>query len=135
MINHIGAMQTSSNIYATQAKLGTRPAGVPADAKEAFSIDLDKLFTPSERKTLENMKEHLKAEGANTLEIEVMEAMIVHTKHAEKSIGNDMSIKDIVGQQIRGIQDGHINENSPSLEVLYSLYNNFAKFQGVAFFA
>jgi len=128
-------MQSSSNVYAAQAKQSTRTAGVPADAKEAFAIDLDKLFTPSERKTIENMKSYSKAEGMTDRDIEMLEGDIIHAKLSEKSIGNDISIKEILGQQIRGIEDGHGNKNSLSLDFLKNLYDNFDQLKGTELFA
>ena len=135
MINSIGALQTSSNIYTTQAKQSTRPAGVPAGAKEAFAIDFDKLFTSSERKTIENMKSYAQSEGMSDREIEMMEGDIIAAKHAEKTISHDIPIKEILSCQIRGIEDGHGNENSLSLDFLQNLYNNFDQFKGTELFA
>ncbi len=128
MINHIGAMQTSSNIYATQAKLGTRPAGVPADAKEAFSIDLDKLFTPSERKTLENMKSYGEANSMSAQDVSMVEVSFVHSKLNDSlaPLSNE-----VIGNQIKATQDGHIDNTDNMLSVLKELYENFHLFQGV----
>lgn len=135
MISSIGAQQPPSNIYATQAKQSTRPPGVPAGAKEAFAIDLDKLFTPSERKTIENMKSYAKSEGMSDRDIEMMEGDIIAAKHAEKTISHDIPIKEILSRQIRGIEDGYGNENSLSLDFLRNLYENFNQFKGTELFA
>ena len=134
-MNTISAMQSFSNVYAAQAKQSTRPAGVPASAKEAVSVNLDKLISPSERKTIENMKNYVKAEGMTDREIEMLEGDIIIAKHSEKSIGNDISIKEILGQQIKGIEDGHGNENSLSLDFLQNLYDNFGQLKGTELFA
>jgi hypothetical protein len=135
MINSIGAQQAPSNIYATQAKQSTRPPGVPAGAKEAFAIDLDKLFTPSERKTMKNMKSYAKAEGMTNVQIQELEASLVTAKYSEQKAGNNISIKKALGQQIRGMEDGFTNKSSLSLDFLQKLCNDFDQSKGTELFA
>lgn len=135
MINSIGAQHPPSNIYATQAKQSTRPAGVPLGAKEAVSVDLDKLFSPSERKTIENMKNYAKSEGMTNVQIQELEASLVTAKYSEQKAGNNISIKKALGQQIRGMEDGFINKSSPSLDFLQKLFSDFGQFKGTELFA
>ena len=130
MIRPIG--QSPGTLYYPQVQ--ARPI-FPAGAKEAFAIDLDKLFTPAERKTLANIKEHAIAQGKNDREIEMLAGDIIAAKHAEKSVSHDISIKEIIDRQIRGIKDGFDNGNGPSLTFLQDIYNNFQKFQAVELFA
>jgi len=130
MIQSIG--QSPGTLYSQQVQ--ARPK-FPAGAKEAFAIDLDKLFTPSERKTIENIKDYAKTQGKPDREIEMLEGDIVHAKYAAQKHSNDIPIKEIIDRQIRGIKDGFDNGNGPSLTFLQDIYNNFQKFQAVELFA
>jgi hypothetical protein len=90
MIPPIG--QSPGTLYSSQAQARPKFSTIP---QEAFAIDLDKLFTPAaERKTIENIKEHAKAQGKDDREIEMLEGEIIAAKHAEKSISHDISIKE-----------------------------------------
>ncbi len=133
MIQSIG--QSPANIYSAQVQSQNRPAGVPAGAKEAFAIDLAKLFTPSERKTIENIKEYSKSQGMSQKDVEMLEGDIIHAKYAAQKHSDEISIKEILGRQIRGIQDGHGNNNGPSLTFLQNMYDNFQMLQGTELFA
>ncbi|MCF6186384.1 MAG: hypothetical protein L3J49_02770 [Desulfobulbaceae bacterium] len=133
MISYIG--RSPASMYTAQVQSQNRPSAVPAGAQEAFAIDLDKLFTPSERKTIENLKEYSKSQGMSQKDIEAMEAIIVTSKDAEKSISHDISIKEILGRQIRGIQDGYGKNNGPSLASLQNVYDNLQMLQGTELFA
>ena len=130
MIRPIG--QSPGTLYSPQVQ--ARPI-FPAGAKEAFAIDLDKLFTPAERKTLANIKEHARDQGLSETKIQELEGSIITSKYGEKSISHDIPIKEIIDRQIRGIKDGFDNGNGPSLTFLQDIYNNFQKFQAVELFA
>ena len=120
------------NTPTAQVRPTNKPAGLPT---EAFAIDLDKLFTPSERKTIENMKAYSKKQGMSNIKIQELEAGIITSKYSEKGAGNNISIKEILSRQIRGIQDGYGNNNGPSLASLKNLYDNFLQLQGAELFA
>ncbi len=55
--------------YSVQSRT-QKTASSPAGAKEAFVIDLDKLFTPAERKILANIKEHARDQGVSEIKIQ-----------------------------------------------------------------
>lgn len=129
-------IQVIANLSGSMRTVALRPqnitAGIP---QEAFAIDLDKLFTPSERKTIENMKAYMKTQGAGARDIEMLEGDIIHAKYSAQTHSNDIPLKEILGRQIRGIQDGYGNKNGPSLTSLQNLYDNFLQCQGVELFA
>ncbi|HHB76980.1 MAG TPA: hypothetical protein ENK84_10640 [Desulfobulbus sp.] len=92
---------------------------------------MNKLFTPAERKTLANIKEHARDQGLSEIKNQEIEGSVITSKYGEKSISHDIPIKEILGRQIRGIKDGYGDGSGPSLTFLQDIYNNFHKFQAV----
>ena len=126
MINSIGAMQTSANAYATQQKQQSRPAGVLSGAAETTSVDMNKLFSPSELQTLQNMKAYGEENGASSRYIRHAEIYLVAARLGDRSAG----MKETIGNQIKGSMEGY-GKGKEDLAFLQNLYKNWDSLNGL----
>ena len=128
MIQSVG--QSPLSVYASQAQTQAIPSSIPEN-KGARVVDTDKLFSPSERKTMENMKQYMDSQGASQQDFEMIKGDIIIAKLAQRSISKDISIHEVIGRQIRGISEGFLNGNHPPINLIQNIYDNSSLFQGV----
>jgi hypothetical protein len=124
MINPIASSEVQA-LYSGQRNNLSR------NGEEAVRVDRNNLFSSNELKTFENMKHFAKSQGMSEREIAIIDAQIITGKLAAQTASENASIKDILQNQIQGLQDGFGNEKDLSLQSLQNLYNNFHLFQGV----
>ena len=128
MIQSVG--QSPISVYASQAQTRAIPSSLPEN-KGAYILDTDKLFSPSEQKTMENLKQYMESKGTGQKDFEMIKGDIIIAKLAQRSISKDISIHEVIGNQIRGISEGSLNGDHPPIKLLQDLYDNPSLFQWV----
>lgn len=130
--------QSLASVYAAQAVANPSSVQSTSAPEDPFkeirgvsvngaAIDMNQLFTPSEQKTLENMKEFARTNGMSTTEVSSIEGVLIHSKYHNQSA--PLTNKGI-GNQIRAIQDGYLKNSNVSLADYQKIYDNFHLFQG-----
>ena len=128
MIQSVG--QSPISVYASQAQTRAIPSSLPEN-KGAYILDTDKLFSPSEQKTMENLKQYMESKGTGQKDIQLLEGQIITLKLAQQTALENISIHEIIGRQIRGISEGFLNGNHPPINLIQNIYDNSSLFQGV----
>ncbi len=130
--------QSLASIYAAQAVANpssVQPTSAPDDpfkdlrgiSVNGHAVDMNQLFTPSEKKTLENMKEFARANGMSENKIAEFDQPFIGRKMVDQT--TPLS-KDMLANQMRAIQEGYIKNNTASLTDYQKIYDNFHLFQG-----